>query len=81
MAVQKVTIEEYKTAIQFEKEAALVAMNQTNKVALAATTACSFVENTGQVVVVAHLFEEGLHVAKDFATPKFWKFVRVITDY
>ena len=81
MAVEKVMNEEYKIAIQFEKEAALDAMNQTNKVTLSATTTCSFVENTEQVVVAAHLFEEGLQAAKDFATPKLWKFVRIITDY
>ena len=38
--------EEYKTALQFAKEAALDASTRANKVALAATKACSFVENT-----------------------------------
>ena len=74
-------IEDYKTTIQFEKEATLDTMDRANKVALAATTAYSFVENIGQVVIVAHLFEEGLQAAKDFATPQLRKFVRVITDY
>ena len=74
-------IEEYKIAIQFEKEAALDEMTRANKAALAATTACSFMQNIGEVVVAAQLFEEGLQAAKDFATPKLRKFVRVITDY
>ena len=38
--------EEYKTALQFAKEAALDASTRVYKVALAATKACSFVENT-----------------------------------
>ena len=56
-------------------------MDQANKVALAVTTTYSFVENTGKVVVAAHLFKERLQAVKDFATPQFRKFVRIITDY
>ena len=73
--------EEYKSAAQFAKEAALNASTRANKVAMAATKACSFVENTGEVLVVANLFKEELQAAKDFASPKLWKFVRVVTDY
>ena len=81
VAVQRVEIKEYKTTIQFEKEATLDAVDRVEKVALAATTTYSFVENTGQVVVDAHLFEEGLQAAKDYAALQFRKFIRVITDY
>ena len=42
---------------------------------------CAFVENTGEVLVAANLFKEGLQVAKDFATPSLRKFIRVVTDY
>ena len=49
--------EEYNTALQFENEATLDAMTRANKATLAATTACFFVENTGEVVVAAHLFK------------------------
>ena len=42
---------------------------------------CSFVENTWDVLVAANLFKEGLQAAKDFASPTFRKFVRVVTDY
>ena len=56
MEAEKVANEEYKTALQFEKEVALDAMTPANKVALATTIACSFVKNTDEVVVAAHLF-------------------------
>jgi hypothetical protein len=39
------------------------------------------VENTGEVLVAANLFKEGLQAAKDFASPTLRKFVRVVTDY
>ena len=73
--------EEYKSALQFAKEAAIDASTQANKVALAATKAYFFVENTGEVLVAANLIKEGLQAAKDFASIKFRKFVRVVTDY
>ena len=73
--------EEYKSALQFTKEAALDASTRANKIALAATNACPFVANTDEVVVAANLFKEGLQAAKDFALTKLRKFVRVITDY
>ena len=47
----------------------------------AASKVCAFAENTGEVLVAANLFKEGLQAAKDFATPSLWKFIRVVTDY
>ena len=72
---------EYKSAVEFTKEAALDASTRANKVAMAATKACSFVENTGEVLVEANMFKIGLQAAKDFASPKLRKFVRVVTHY
>ena len=72
---------EYKSALEFAKEAALDASSRANKVALATMKACSFVENTGEVLVAASLIKEGLQAAKDFASTKLKKFIRVVTDY
>ena len=72
---------DYKEAAKFAKEAALDASSRVNQVAMAATNACAFVENTGEVLVAANLFKEGLQVAKDFASLKLRKFIRVVTDY
>ena len=47
----------------------------------AAAKVCAFAENTGEVLVAANLFKEGLQAAKDFATPSLRKFIRVVTDY
>ena len=56
----KAVNKEYKTTVQFAKEAALHANTRANKVAWTAAKVCSFVENTGEVVVAANLFKEGL---------------------
>ena len=65
----------------FAKEAALDSGIRAKQVAAAAAKACSFVENTGEVLVAANMFKEGLQAAKDFATPTLQKFIGVVTDY
>ena len=68
-------------ATAFANEATLDSGIRAKQVAAAAAKACSFVENTGEVLVAANLFKRGLQAVKDFATPTLRKFIRVVTDY
>ena len=73
--MERMINEDYKEAAKFAKEATLDTNSRANQVAMAATKACAFVENTGEVLVAANLFKEGLQAAKDFASPKLRKFI------
>ena len=68
-------------ATAFAKEAALDSGIRAKQVVAAAAKACSFVENTEEVLVAANMFKEGLQAAKDFASPTLRKFIRVVTAY
>ena len=78
---EKALNKELQEATTFAKAAALDSNTRAKQVAASAAKVCSFVENTGEVLVAANLFKEGLQAAKDFASPTLRKFVRVVTDY
>jgi hypothetical protein len=71
----------YKEASQIYQEAARESTDRAKEVAAGAAKVCIFAENTGETVVAANLFKEGLQTASDFASPNLRKFIRVVTDY
>ena len=81
LRMEKVMSKGYQKTARISREAALESNTRAREVAAAAAKACTFAENTGEVVVAANLFKEGLETAKDFASPNLRKFIRVVTDY
>ena len=81
LRMEKVMSKGYQETARISREAALESNTRAKEVAAAAAKVCTFAENTGEVVVAANLFKEGLETAKDFASPNLRKFIRVVTDY
>ena len=81
LRMEKVMSKGYQEAARISREAALESNTRAKEVAAAAAKVCTFAENTGEVLVTANLFKEGLQAAKDFASPTLRKFIRVVTDY
>ena len=81
LRMEKVMSKGYQETSRISREAALESNTRAREVVAAAAKVCTFAENTGEVVVAANLFKEGLETAKDFASPNLRKFIRVVTDY
>ena len=60
LRMERVLNEDYKEAAKIAKEAFLDASTRAKQVAVAATKACAFMENTKEVLVVANVFKERL---------------------
>ena len=67
--------------IKEQEEALTTVAEKAEVIAVAAATAASFVENPGDAVMKARLFDEGLKSAEEFQDLNLRKFVQVMVSY